>query len=147
MWFAKSPAMTDGRLPHLVLAGVASAVVAFVAAVAVVADPTGTGALYAALLAWPVVAAALASVNADAERLPRFAAVFCGTLVGLALLFGAVVDYRLLGAALEGVPSAGLALAVNPVMAVLVGGAFVLSYYGVFQCGRRENGGNDGRAV
>lgn len=139
--------MTDGRLPHVVLAGVASAIVAFVASFAIVADPTGTESLYATLLAWPVVVATFAAVNVEAERLPRFAAVFCGSLVGLTLLFGAVVDYTLLTAALDGVPTADLALAVNPVMAVLVGGALVLSYYGVFQCGHRENGGNDGRAV
>lgn len=136
--------MTDERLPHVVLAGVASAIVAFVASFAIVADPTGTEPLYVTLLAWPVIVAAFAAVNVDVERLPRFAAVFCGSLVGLTLLFGAVVDYRLLGAALDGVPAADLALSVNPVMAVLVGGALVLSYYGVFQCGR---GGNDGRAV
>jgi hypothetical protein len=139
--------MTDGRLPHVVLAGVASAIVAFVASFAIVADPTGTESLYATLLAWPVVVATFAAVNVEAERLPRFAAVFCGSLVGLTLLFGAVVDYTLLTAALDGVPTADLALAVNPVMAVLVGGALVLSYYGVFQLGDREDGGNDGQAV
>ena len=143
----KSHAMTDGRLPHVVVAGVASAIVAFVASFAIVADPTGPEPLYATLLAWPVVVAAFAAVNVDAQRLPRFAAVFCGSLVGLTLLFGAVVDYSLLDAALSGVPTGGLSLAVNPVMAVLVGGALVLSYYGVFQLGGREDGGNDGRAV
>lgn len=140
-------AMTDGRLPHVVLAGLASAVVSFVAVFATVADPSGTGPLYVALLAWPVVVAVFAAVNVEVERLPRFAAVFCGSLVGLTLLFGAVVDYRLLGTALDGAPTPGVALAVNPVMAVLVGGALVLAYYGVFQCGRREDGGNDGRVV
>ena len=139
--------MTDGRLPHAVLAGVASAIVAFVASFAIVADPTGTKPLYATLLAWPVVVAAFAAVNVDAERLPRFAAVFCGSLVGLTLLFGAVVDYSLLTAALDGVPTADLALAVQPVMAILVGGALVLSYYGVFRLGGDRDGGNDGRAV
>lgn len=139
--------MPDGRLPHVVLAGVASAIVAFVAAYAIVADPTGTEPLYVALLAWPVVVAVFAAVNVEPERLPRFAAVFCGSLVGLTLLFGALVDDSLLTAALDGVPTADLALAVNPVMAVLVGGALVLSYYGVFQCGHREDDGNDGRAV
>lgn len=139
--------MTGGRLPRRVLAAVASASVAFVSSFAIVADPTGTKPLYATLLVWPVIVASFAAVNVDAERLPRFAAVFCGSLVGLALLFGAVVDYRLLGAALDGVPTGDLALTVNPVMAVLVGGALVLSYYCVFQLGGRKDGGNDGRAV
>lgn len=139
--------MTHGSLPRVVVAGVASAVVAFVASFAIVADPTGVEPLYGTLLVWPMVVAAFAAVNVDAGRLPRFAAVFCGSLVGLTLLFGAVADYRLLGAALDAVPTGGLSLAVNPVMAVLVGGALVLSYYGVFQLGGRDEGGNDGRAV
>lgn len=139
--------MSEWRLSHVVLAGVASAAVAFVASFAIVADPTGPEPLYAALLAWPVVVGAFVAVEAEARRLPRFAAVFCGSLVGLTLLFGAVVDYSLLDAALAGVPTGAVEFAVNPVMAVLVGGALVLSYYGVFQCGNGRQGGNDGRAV
>ena len=133
--------MSQGRLPHVVVAGVAGAVVAFVASFAVVADPTGTAPLYAALLVWPLVVVAFSAVNVDPERLPRFAAVFCGSLVGLTLLFGAVVDDRLLEAALEGAAATDLAPAVNPVMAVLVAGALALSYYGVFEWGRGGDGG------
>jgi hypothetical protein len=133
--------MSDKRLPGVVLAGVASAAVAFVASFAVVVDPSGTARLYAALLAWPVVAVAFTAVNVDPERLPRFAVVFCGSLVGLTLLFGAVADYRLLRAALDGVATAGFAPAVNPVMAVLVGGALALSYYGVFEWSDGDGGG------
>ena len=136
--------MSDRRLPRLVVAGVASAVVAVVASFAVVADPTGTAPLYAALLAWPLLAAAFVAADGDPERLPRFAVVFCGSLVGLTLLFGAVADYRLLEAALDGVETTGFAPAVNPVMAVLVGGALALSYFGVFEWG---DGGSGGRAV
>ncbi|QLD89282.1 hypothetical protein HWV07_09680 [Natronomonas salina] len=139
--------MSEWRLSHVVLAGVASAIVAIVAAFAIVVNPTGLEPFYAALLAWPVVVGAFVAVDAEARRLPRFAAVFCGSLVGLTLLFGAVVDYSLLDAALSGVPAGAVGFAVNPVMAVLVGGALVLSYYGVFQCGNGRKGGNDGRAV
>jgi hypothetical protein len=131
--------MTDGWLPRVALAGVASACVAFVGSVAVVADPSGAEPLYVAFTAWPLLAAALTAVSVEPWRLPRFAAVFCGSLVGLTLLFGAVADYRMLEAALAGVPGAGLTLAVNPVMAVLVCGALVLSYYGVFRCGGSVN--------
>jgi hypothetical protein len=133
--------MSDGRLPRVVFAGVASAVVAFVASFAVVVDPSGTAPLYAALLSWPLLAVGFAAVEVDPERLPRFAVVFCGSLVGLTLVFGAVADYRLLQAALEGVETAGFAPAVNPVMAVLVGGALALSYYGVFEWGDGDGGG------
>lgn len=136
--------MSHGRLPRVVVAGVVGAVVAFVASFAVVVDPTGAAPLYAALLAWPLLVVAFTAVNVDPERLPQFAVVFCGSLVGLTLLFGAVVDDRLLDVALAGVAATDLAPAVNPVMAVLVGGALALSCYGVFQWGR---GGNDGRGV
>lgn len=138
--------MTDGWLPRALLACVASACVAIVASVAIVVDPTGRRPLYVAFLAWPLLAAVLTTVNDEPWRLPRFAAVFCGSLVGLTLLFGAVADARMLEAALGSVPVADLALVVNPVMAVLVGGALVLSYCGVFRWGG-GSGVNDGRVV
>lgn len=127
--------MSDVRLSRVVVAGVTSAVVAFVASFAVVATPTGVEHVYATGFVWSVLVVGFTAINVEPARLPRFAVVFCGSLVGLSVLFGALVDYRLLDAALGDAATAGLAFAVNPVMAVLVGGALVLSFYGVFQCG------------
>lgn len=133
--------MAKRRLPGVVVVGTASAVVAFVASFAVVADPTSTVPLYGTLLSWPILVAAFTVVNVDPEELPRFAVVFCGSLVGLTLLFGAVVDYRLLGAGIDSIAAADFVLAVNPVMAVLVGGALALSYYSVFEWGSTDSDG------
>lgn len=138
--------MTVNRLSDAVVAGTTSAIVAGVTSFAVVATPTGLEHVYATGFVWSVLVVGFVAANVEPGRLPRFAAVFCGSLVGLALLFGTVVDYRLLGAALDGVPNVDLSVAFNPVMAVLVAGALGLSYYGVFRCGRRDSG-NDGRTA
>jgi len=65
----------------------------------------------------------------------RFALVFCGSLVGLALLFSTLGGDRLLEAGVVGIEPGGIELIVNPVLFVLVAGALSLSYYVVFECG------------
>jgi hypothetical protein len=121
----------EGKVPSVATTAAVTALLVVVTTAAVFGPQTGAE-LYGALLVWPLPAATALAVGVDARRLSRFAVVFCGSLVGLSLLFGTVVGYRMLGA-LIGVPPADVGLSVNPVMTVLAGGAIVLSYYAVFE--------------
>lgn len=128
----------DEKIPGVATTAAVTALLVVVTTAAVFGPQTGSE-LYGALLVWPLPAAAALAVGVDARRLSRFAVVFCGSLVGLSLLFGAVAGYRMLGA-LVGVPPSTVGLTVNPVMTVLAGGAIVLSYYAVFEWDDAERG-------
>ena len=123
------------NVPAVATTAAVMALVVVVTTAAVFGPHTGAE-LYGALLVWPLPAVTAWVVGVDARRLSRFAVVFCGSLVGLSLLFGVVVGYRMLGT-LVGVAPAGIGVSVNPVMTVLAGGAIVLSYYAVFVWDRR----------
>jgi hypothetical protein len=122
-------------VPGVAATAAVTALLVVITTAAVFGPQTGAE-LYGALLVWPLPAATAWAVGVDARRLSRFAVVFCGSLVGLSLLFGAVAGYRMLGA-LVGVPRVGVGLTVNPVMTVLAGGAIVVSYYAVFEWDER----------
>lgn len=127
-------------VPGMATTAAVTVLLAVVTTAAVFGPQTGAE-LYGALLVWPLPAATAVAVGVDARRLSRFAVVFCGSLVGLSLLFGTIVGYRMLGT-LIGVPPSSVGLSVNPVMTVLVGGAIVLSYYAVFEWDDSERGGS-----
>lgn len=118
---------------HLVAAAVSAASIALVAASVVFVGAAPLQLATAVLAGWVPLMALLATVEADPDRLQRFVLVFCGSLVGLALLVGALVGHPTLDAALVRLAGVEFVVAVNPVMAVLVGGAVALAYYGVFE--------------
>lgn len=122
----------------------AAGAVAVVAAAVVFAGAEPVQLARAALAAWVPLVALLATVRADPVRLGRFALVFAGTLVGLTLLVGWVVGEATLEAAVVELAGLRFAVGVRPTMAVLVGGALALAYYGVF---RWDDGAPDGWTV
>jgi hypothetical protein len=130
--------MRDASYRNAVLTVAATALLVVVATGAVFGPPAGPE-LYGALVVWPLPAALLWAVGVNPHRLSRFVVVFCGSLVGLSLLLGGLAGYRMLSAALTNGQPYGLGLTVNPVMAVLVGGALVVAYYAVFEWDRRED--------
>jgi hypothetical protein len=132
-----------GRPDRWLVAAATSGVVALVAASVVFVDPTFGELLTAALTVWVPLSVAFGLANADPARLSRFTVVFCGSLVGLTLLVSLLPGSRILDVALLGLAEGRLAVPINPVMAVLVGGASALAYYGVFAWGPNR-GGNDG---
>lgn len=113
----------------------ATGAITLVASTVVFVDPTVRELLLAAVVVWVPLTLLVSTLEVDGSRLTRFALVFSGTLVGLLLLAWPVVGRRPLEAALYRVASADLAVGVHPAMAVLVGGALALSYYGVFEWG------------
>ncbi|WP_336135071.1 hypothetical protein [Natronomonas amylolytica] len=136
--------MATNRPLGFVGAVVASAVVPVVAAAVVFVDPTPRELLQAAVLGWLPLAVAVGTADVNPARLSRFAIVFCGTLVGLTLLVATLLGQPVLDIGLYRVSSLQFAVPINPVMAVLVGGAAALSYYGVFEWGPEAS---DGTAV
>ncbi|MEF8809176.1 hypothetical protein [Natronomonas sp.] len=133
--------MITNRSLGLVVGLAASAIVPVVAAAAVFIDPTPRELLQAAVLGWLPLAAAVGTADVDPTRLSRFAIVFCGTLVGLTLLVAPLFGRPVFDIGLYRISSLQFAVPINPVMAVLVGGATALSYYGVFEWGPEANDG------
>jgi hypothetical protein len=133
--------MALGRPVEWLAAVVASGVITLVAASVVFVDPTRTELLVATLTVWVPLAAAFGAAGTDPARLSRFTVVFCGSLVGLTLLTNSFSSGPVLDAAFYGLETGRLAVPINPVMAVLVGGATSLSYYGVFEWGPETNDG------
>jgi hypothetical protein len=84
----------EGKVPSVATTAAVTALLVVVTTAAVFGPQTGAE-LYGALLVWPLPAATALAVGVDARRLSRFAVVFCGSLVGLSLLFGTVVGYRM----------------------------------------------------
>ncbi|MFQ3318505.1 MAG: hypothetical protein ACI8UR_001379 [Natronomonas sp.] len=140
--------MMDGRAVESLITALATGVITLVGASVVFHDPTGAELFQAALIGWVPLFVLLSMGNADPSRLSRFVFVFCGSLVGLSILLGSLVGYPMLNASLPRLAIVEFPIAVNPVMAVLVGGAMMLSYFAVFEWGADANGnGSDGRAV
>lgn len=136
----------SGARTLVVAATAAGAIALFAAAVVFVGATPGQLAL-AVLAGWVPLMALLASVETRPVRLGRFVAVYCGSLVGLTLLAGGLVGHRALDAEVTRLAGLEFAVAVQPVMAVLVGGAVALAYYGVFRWGADGVDGADGRSV
>jgi hypothetical protein len=133
--------MVLSRPMEWLAAAVTSGVMTLVAASVVFVDPTRTELLLAALTVWVPLAAAFGATGTDPARLSRFTVVFCGSLVGLTLLTSSLSSVPVLDVAFYGLETGRLAVPINPVMAVLVGGATALSYYGVFEWGPKTSDG------
>lgn len=131
----------------LVTGAVAAATMALVGVAVVFVGATPAQLALAVLAGWVPLMALLASVETRPVRLGRFVAVYCGSLVGLTLLAGGLVGHRALDAEVTRLAGLEFAVAVQPVMAVLVGGAVALAYYGVFRWGADGVDGADGRSV
>lgn len=118
-----------------VVTAAASGIITFVAATAVFVDPTSVELLVATIVVWIPLLVAFRATGGEPRRLSTFAVVFCGSLLGLTLLVSTLLGGTVLGIGLYGLAELRLAVPINPVMAVLVGGAVSLAYYAVFEWG------------
>lgn len=127
--------MTGAEVRGAAIAAITTAIVAGVTTGTIITTQTTIIPLAGTVIVWIGLFAGVNLINIEATDLPQFAVVFCGSLLGLTLLFGTLVNYHLLNTYLTNPYLADATLAVNPVMAILVGGALALAYTAVFEWG------------
>lgn len=138
--------MPNDRTVGWLVTAVATGIITLVGAFVVFVGPTPTELLLAALAGWVPLFATVSSIDTEPNRISRFLFVFCGSLVGFAILVGNLTTQAALETGLSRLATLEFAVPVNPVMAILVGGALAISYFAVFEWDD-ATAGNERRAI
>lgn len=138
--------MPNDRTVGWLVTAVATGIITLVGAFVVFVGPTPTELLLAALAGWVPLFASVSSIDTEPNRISRFLFVFCGSLVGFAILVGNLTTQAALQTGFHRLASVEFAVPVNPVMTVLVGGALAVAYFAVFEWDDTP-AGNERRAV